>query len=340
MEINYGQGWEDVISSTTTWDTTTRDDKWKGLRHPRSSELKKVDRALAGFHLAPSVASYQMLRQRFIEWAGGKQRLVNGNIDSRRAWGANTLERQIQQMDATLVAQTHLKNNINNQLMNLNWKQHALCAELCEDIDVIGESLNNEANLSSGWAMKITPNPPINFWYQKGQDEATRLFGWPNLARTPRILMSSRGMQWPTSNNFRWGLYCHSSAALAVRTIVEFLGLILVGGHPIRSIDVIQQQPAQPGGMSHWWVCINKPTLAKFGNRYVRFSTVADFSCLPLCGGCVIDMWGALWEVQGRNPNQWVYDLNGANVGDAVRDVPWITLGEGNDAVKCFTHET
>ena len=50
--------------------------------------------------------------------------------------------------------------------------------------------------------------------------------------------------------------------------------------------------------MTQWWVAVNCPYRLQIGELDVRFDRSTDFAYLWLTGGFVVDVWGALWNVQ------------------------------------------
>ena len=312
-----------LLPSRQSWKNATRDAAWGGLRHPRSRALGAIDTALHALEADPSDAAFVTLRNNMNNWYATKVDAA-GVFHSRRDPAATPVRALINQHHQFLLDRNTLKQRIEQQILNsFNWKTRVLCAELYVG-DAFGpawapltqqalEALEWEARLSSGWAHH--PPAQIDDWSNRGRMEAASLAAWPNLpaggsghvlrARMP-IDLNIMPAAWPPWGVFvRKGLFCHSCAALAVHAIYANRAVLQAGlTCQIRSIDVVHQQPAVPGGISHWWVCVNRPVELRLTARTVRFDTLSDYKYLSLVGGFVVDIWGTLWADQEAAPEQ------------------------------------
>ena len=312
--------------------------------------MQQLDTALATLEAQPTVHHFDQVRQRHQQWVGVHTNPVTGVAHSRRANSANRLAAQITAHRGVLAHAATLRQRIETLLAAENWATKCLCAELyvpgpqwnASPAAPYVQLLEEECISSSGWA-KVQPNSLADF-SRHGASDLDTLQQWPNLAFKSRIILQSRyGFQnWPPwgALSVRKGLFCHSSAAIAAHLIEQNRAALHAGLNcPIRSIDLVHQQPAVPGGISHWWVAVNRPDEVRLGQRVVRFDSVGDFFILPLVGGFVVDMWGALWVQQGGHEAAWATS-NAVCPGAAVRDTPFISLGDNlaTEAVRVPVH--
>ncbi len=311
MQLVYGAQVFDIVPTRDEWKSRTA----AGLLKPRSAALGQIDTALATFDTNPNAASFNALRNNFNVWYNSK--LTGGAFQSNR--GAEPLHvRQMLANHAQLLQdRTQLMQNVENQLLTVNWQSRAIWAEIYDPTNAaafpgalqtyVGD-LEWESRLSSGWAQ----NPPLQVpeWAQRGQTEAANLATWPNLpGGGPGVVLRARMMpdlgiapaNWPrwAPGFARKGLFCHSCAAISADAVFSNRAALQAGLHcPIRSVELVHQQPATVGGMSHWWLCVNRPDEIRFANRIVRFNSFQDyFNYLPIAGGFVVDLWGALFQL-------------------------------------------
>jgi hypothetical protein len=106
----------------------------------------------------------------------------------------------------------------------------------------------------------------------------------------------------------------------------------------VKSIDVVHQLPKETGGISHWWVCINKPDEVRLRTRTIRFERFSDFDILPFVGGFVVDIWGALWISQADAAARWATSAD-EEPEACVRSTPFVRLERGVDSrIRVYTH--
>lgn len=291
----------------------------------RSSELRAIDTALATFEATPSIANFEAVERNYGAWSRTKLNRY-GVVESRRQPASDILGDHTRQHKLRLAGKTAVKNDLERMLEDtVDWKTKALCAELYYDPEDVRWAplsavdvtlLGNEATLSSGWAQVIM-NTNMQQWSDWGEGEIARLQAWPNFLggvfrmRNSGALNANGGRIVPANRApvVRKGLFCHSFAAIAANVVFQNRRQLISGPFRIRSIELINHRPAPNQAinlMNHWWLCVNKPHrlylgggAGRAGAREVRFDTFDDFvDFLPLCGGFIVDMWGALWRDQ------------------------------------------
>lgn len=143
---------------------------------------------------------------------------------------------------------------------------------------------------------------------------------------------------WPETKHVRKGRFCHSSAAIGVYKVKEKAAAVSAGLKcRIRSIDVVHQQPDTTGEISHWWVCVNRPDEVRFDGGINKFERFSHISYLPLLGGFVIDIWGALWKDQEKTAEAR-FTSSAETAGTCVANGPFILLGALDARVKFYLH--
>lgn len=353
MDLVYGAATDSKLPMAAGWLANTHRTGPLGGTYVRSAQLQQIDAALTAFHVTPTLANLTQLSTRNQTWRTAKTSCF-GNFSSRRAPQANALATSIQDYQAFLADRITLMQRVNAHingvdLGGLSWKQLYLAAELYDfDEDPGGwaavgqrnvEALEFEARAGSGWAMNAPATVPE--WAQKGAAEVAAATNWPTPTLSVRMQLPRIGLtvdQWPPWTTgaggaallpfLRKGLFCHAAAALAAHWL-DTNRLVLEAGLScrIRTIDIIHQQAAEQGGMTHWWVCVNKPDRMNFGTWQHQFNTFNSFRHLPMCGGFVVDLWGPLWDDQGDDaPLKAV--SNAATAIDCVADVPGDYLGD------------
>jgi len=309
MKLVYGQTVIHAIPTCDEWKEKTK----LGRMTSRSTALKRVDTALTNFDTNPGQATYNTLCIQFNTWYQSK--VVNGKFTSGRGDGPDKLKNILRLFGRKVNDRQLLMAAVERKVQETGWQTKATWGEIYETQkkDNYGllkdhvEDLEWEARVSSGWAMNTPDN--VEDWADKGSDEIKRLRAWPNLAAGRAGLSSRMRMmpdlgagshEWPRFNIFvRKGVFCHSSAAIAAHILHTKRTLFNSTAHfcPIESIDIIQQSPAANAGMCHWWVCVNRPDEIRMSNRTIRITTFDDYvRYLPLVGGFVVDMWGAMFQ--------------------------------------------
>ena len=104
----------------------------------------------------------------------------------------------------------------------------------------------------------------------------------------------------------------------------------------IKSIDIVQQMPSTPGTMSHWWVFVNRPDSLVLGTTPKTVTYAGEWKGFDMVGGFVVDIWGALWNEQQRDPVGWCDEAAPSN-RNAVRDAPFIDI-EDMDRERARVH--
>ncbi|UVH55630.1 hypothetical protein NWF24_22655 [Variovorax paradoxus] len=314
--------------------------------YARSNELSGVDGALTAFDQVPSRANWLTLTLRMQTWLtakAGRYNVGTGVINSVRGASVTNLKAQIDAYRQFLLDRDTLMANVANQLDLLNWRTRTICAELYDDANNAAFGLyaphiavlEEEGILSSGFVRAFRPgHTTIADWDNAGASELGRLNAWPTLQGVARFRINNWRAWHPALADPRKGLFCHSSAALAVHCIVTHrIALQGALSCPIRSIDVYHQR-GNAGEITHWWVAINRPDNIALGTApHGTLTTMADFDRLEMMGGFVIDIWGALWLAQQNNPGTWVGSA-AAVAENAVRLAPFITL----NGVNTLTH--
>ena len=303
MQITYGPGVvRHVIPDSAAWRASTPDagPNWYNRTVNRSVHLQAIDRALLTFQGAPSLPNFTAIENAYNTWRATKLNR-RGQVVSRRLNASAGLEADLSLHRAFLNGRNTVMGHVENGLAALNWKTRALCAELYTNPndplwnpllpqDIL--ALELEANVSSRWANVIPQT--VAGWQVVGAGEAQRLANWPNLAAgvagipVRAALMNQLGINvdtggWPPWQGHaafaRKGLFCHSFAALAADYLYTNRIALEAGTQfRIHSIAVVHQQPAQVGGMTHWWVCVNAPTQIQYA------AAVATLLMARACG--------------------------------------------------------
>lgn len=348
MLITYGPGVTRNVNLPVPaqWlaSTPATEGHWYSRTVNRSPGLQAIDRSITTFQQIPTLASFQQMEVAYAAWHQSKIN-CRGNFSSRRAPASNLLGQQLADHRAWLDDCQRVKRRIERRLLRaIPWKTNTLCAELYTNpqspawaplLATEVSALAAESTLTSQWA-NVAP-ATVAGWVTAGHNELTRLNLWENLPPMPELVLNNRfNIQWPPWRNravgqppfagalVRKGLFCHSYAALAADYIFNHIGALENGtGYRIHSIDLIHQwnQPGQT--MQHWWVCVNGPMTIQYGPGVVRdFRSCIDYiRHLPLVGGFVVDIWGALWLDQRlHGPARAI--SNAATAGDCVWDIP------------------
>lgn len=341
MKAIYGAQEVLLLMSYEDWLKTSSADDKNGRRSP---QLGAVDRALRTLELAPTVQNLKQLASTYGLWVTGHQKTA-------KTLPAVNLKKQLDVLLTRLKDRDTLIRRLNGALDVLDWRRRCLCAELFKHNIELGQAnehvdvLAAEARLSSGWANGIQEGAALDFWTAKGALEQAALAQWPALTLKARMVMQSQKVIQPNAAWPPWGalfmrrgLYCHSAAALAAQVVNSSRGAAQAGHTcSIRSLDVIHQQPPQTGQLTHWWVAVNRPDRLEFGDRVVRFRKKNDYEHLEICGGFVVDLWGALWLAQVDNAAAYAA-ANLTVQEECIRSQPFIGLGGNNDALRSYTH--
>ncbi len=221
----------------------------------------------------------------------------------------------------------------------LNWKDKTIWAEIYSGnpanfgaLTPYVSDLLWESRQCSGWA-NIDP-ASFDVWINKGQMEIDHLNAWPNLpANKPSFSMNvhraaginpADANQWPrwqpNPGFARKGLFCHSSSAIAANVAYNGRANLNQRFWKLRSIDIIQQQADRTGGMCHWWVCVNRPEKIYFNGKEIDMGIFGNIEkYLEVCGGFVVDIWGALYKLGHGTANAYQQNLE---IGDCVWSAP------------------
>ncbi len=318
MQFVYGQRVEHILPTRAEWKKATS----LGTFKIRSSAIKHIDRALTNFDNNPCAATLHSLKHQFQTWYRNKT--TSGTLNSKHADPSFKLEHLIKYYEWLERDRRTLKTEVENRMATTGWKSKATWGEIYQaqhaaaygQLQPYVEDLEWEARVCSGWAM----NPPadINSWSSIGADEVKRLEAWPQLAAgKPGLIARMKIMgqlgcaahQWPrfAPLNVRKGVFCHSSAAIAAHLLHKNRAALNSTAHfcRIKSIDIIQQQASRTGSMCHWWVCVNRPDEIRLASRTIRFTSFQEYErYLPIVGGFVVDMWGAMFE-KGKDYTAW-----------------------------------
>ena len=321
----------------------------------RSGKLKELDNALDLLDKNPTLSLFDQVNNKFTVWSNTK-RTPNGAFDkTKRRDAANELNEQIRRLGEIRRDRTQLMQRVQTLIdHHLPWRSRCLCAELYDTKDrrdwgVLKDHvkwLEDESSGSSGWSK--LPSTTIDGWSDKGEEEIRAVNQWPQLGFKTRVLLASRmgvdqisiTVPWMATNgalHVRKGLYCHSSAAIVAHLIHQNRNALQNGLQcPIRSIGLIHQRSNETLAMTHWWVCINLPDELRLGNnRVVRFSRTSEYNYLPLLGGFIIDIWGALWLKQCENGNTWA--TSPVEIQEpCVEDSPFIVIKRSDETARIF----
>jgi len=296
-----------VVYGTQTFEITPTKADWKsrtalGKNKSRSDALTRVDNAFDNLESNPTVANFTALQTAFNTWYNSKT--ATGTFQSERGIEPIHVRQMLNKHQQLLTDRQQLMQDVETALTALNWKTKAIHAEIYDSakaarfgpLQTYVPHLEWESIINSGWAK----NPPstVNEWSDAGRLGIlmqSRMSGAINIA-------PNTWPQWAPSNYARKGLFCHSCAAISANII--YTDRATLQGNlqcPIRSIELVHQQPAQVGQISHWWLCVNRPDEIQLENRTVRFDTFQDYATyLPMVGGFVVDLWGAMFIVSSN----------------------------------------
>lgn len=355
MKALYGQDLVDIVSAKEEW-TAASELKWF---NPRSAALKAIDSALATLETSPTIGNFDRIINLYGAWRRTKIDPRTGRAMSKRGTAGNALVDQLREHKGILDDRVTLMQRVIQTMDQIDWKRRCLCAELYDTADnrdwgAINGYVNwlaAESRASSGWANQFPQN--IFELAERGEAEIEAVNNWPNIGFRTKVglarwiqsetdqIVNPSTIQWPPWNgnpHVRKGLFCHSSAAIAARVIHSQRAVLHAGLRcQIRTIDVVHQQPRERGQMTHWWVCVNRPDELRLSNRVIRFTRTPDFAYLPLMGGFVVDIWGALWLDQQQNGNQWA-TAGQETPHPCVTDTPSIQIGHRDEATRIQIH--
>lgn len=334
MEVVYGTDVSEILPTMADFRARSA----LGAFHSRSQALQQLDQTLQTIEQRPNVHRFQQIEQQHAAWVATKGVSNAGGVASKRAGASNTLAAQLRAHRRRLDDLATLMGRVEQLLeQEVSWRTKCLCAELYDPtapgwgaLAPHVEILEQECRMASGWAMHAPDT--LAGWSEHGRADLATVTQWPQLATKTRIVLQSHHQlaAWPPwqGMSVRKGLFCHSSAAIAAYLIDANRATLQQGLRcPIRAVDIVHQQPPTQGGMSHWWVAVNRPDEVRMSNTVKRFNRVGDFGLLPLVGGFVVDIWGALWLDQADAAAAQATST--APCGEAaVREIPFISLGD------------